>query len=67
MMRNFMTCTLQQVLFRVIKSQSVRLTGHVARMGDVRNAYRSFVGKPERKVGDVDPYGTIVLEWILGK
>jgi hypothetical protein len=27
----------------------MRWAGHVARMGEKRNAYRLFVGKPERK------------------
>jgi hypothetical protein len=33
----------------MIKSRSVRLAGHVARMTDERNAYRILVGKPEGK------------------
>ena len=33
----------------VIKSRRVRLSGHVARMGDERGAYRVLVGKPEGK------------------
>jgi hypothetical protein len=32
-----------------IKSRRIRSTGHVARMGAKRNAYRISVGKPERK------------------
>jgi hypothetical protein len=32
---------------RVIKSRRMRLVGHVACMGDVRNAYNTLVGKPE--------------------
>jgi hypothetical protein len=36
--------------------------GHVARMGEKRNAYRLFVGKPEEK----RPLGRpIILGWIL--
>jgi hypothetical protein len=37
----------------MIKSRKVRWTGHVARMGEKRNAYRLLVGKPEgrRPVG----------------
>ena len=34
---------------RVIKSRSMRLAGHVARMGEERGAYRVLVGKPEGK------------------
>jgi hypothetical protein len=34
-------------VIRMIKSGTVRLAGHVARMGKKRNAYRILVGKPE--------------------
>jgi hypothetical protein len=34
---------------RKIKSRSMRLAGHVARMGEKRNAYRTLVGNPEGK------------------
>jgi hypothetical protein len=34
---------------RIIKSRRIRWTGHVARMGEKRNAYRLLVGKPEGK------------------
>jgi hypothetical protein len=34
---------------RVIKSRRLRLTGHVTRMGEVRNAYKILVGKPKGK------------------
>jgi hypothetical protein len=30
----------------IIKSRRIRWTGHVARMGETRNAYRILVGKP---------------------
>jgi hypothetical protein len=33
----------------MIKSRRVRWAGHVARMGEKRNAYRILVGKPEGK------------------
>jgi hypothetical protein len=36
-------------IIRVIKSRRMRWAGHVARMGEKRNAYRIFVGKPEGK------------------
>jgi hypothetical protein len=36
-------------IIRIIKSRRVRWAGHVARMGEKRNAYRLFVGKPEGK------------------
>jgi hypothetical protein len=32
----------------MIKSRRMSWTGHVARMGEKRNACRIFVGKPER-------------------
>jgi hypothetical protein len=36
-------------IIRIIKSRRMRWAGHVARMGEKRNAYRVLVGKPERK------------------
>jgi hypothetical protein len=33
----------------MIKSKRMRWAGHVARMGEKRNAYRILVGKPEGK------------------
>jgi hypothetical protein len=32
-----------------VSSRRMRWTGHVARMGETRNAYRILVGKPEEK------------------
>jgi hypothetical protein len=34
-------------IIRVMKSRRLRWTGHVARMGERRGAYRALVGKPE--------------------
>jgi hypothetical protein len=34
-------------IVRIITSRRMRWTGHVARMGEKRNAYRLLVGKPE--------------------
>jgi hypothetical protein len=34
-------------IIRIIKSWRMRWAGHVARMGEKRNAYRLLVGKPE--------------------
>jgi hypothetical protein len=34
-------------IIRIIKFRRMRLAGHVARMGEKRNAYRLLVGKPE--------------------
>jgi hypothetical protein len=36
-------------IFKIIKSRRMRWLGHVARMGEKRNAYRILVGKPEGK------------------
>jgi hypothetical protein len=36
-------------IIRIIKSRRVSWAGHVARMGEKKNAYRILVGKPERK------------------
>jgi hypothetical protein len=36
-------------IIRVIESRRTRWAVHVARMGERRDAYRDFVGKPERK------------------
>jgi len=40
--------------------------GHVTHMGEKRNVYWAFVGKPERK-RSLDNQGRIVLKWILKK
>jgi hypothetical protein len=34
-------------IIRTIKARRMRWEGHVARMGEKRNAYRILVGKPE--------------------
>jgi hypothetical protein len=34
-------------IIRIIKARRMRWTGHEARMGEKRNAYRLLVGKPE--------------------
>jgi hypothetical protein len=44
----------------MIKSRRMRWAGHVARMGDTRNAYRILVGKPERK----RPLGRPRRRWV---
>jgi hypothetical protein len=36
-------------IMRMTKSRRMRWVGHVARMGEKRNAYRLLVGKPEGK------------------
>jgi hypothetical protein len=48
-------------IIRIIKSRRMRRwTGHVARMGEKRHAYRLFVGKPEGK----RPLGRPRLRWV---
>ena len=44
-----MICTLHPLFFRVKKSRRMRLTGHIAPMGENRGVYRVLVGKRERK------------------
>jgi hypothetical protein len=46
-------------IIRIMKSRRMRLAGHVARMGDRRNAYKILVGKPEGK----RPLGRPRLRW----
>jgi hypothetical protein len=36
-------------IIRMIKSRKMRWAGHVAQMGEKRNAYRLLMGKPEGK------------------
>ena len=47
----------------------MRLTGHVARIGEDRGVHRELVGKPEGKShwGDQDGDGRIILRWIFRK
>jgi hypothetical protein len=52
----------------MIESRRMRWAGHVARMGEKRNAYRISVGKPKRDHWeDHDVGGWTILEWILEK
>jgi hypothetical protein len=44
----------------MIKLRRMRWTGHVARMGETRNAYRILVGKPEGK----RPLGRPRRRWV---
>jgi hypothetical protein len=44
----------------MIKSRRMRWAGHVARMGEKRNAYRLLVGKPEGKI----PLGRPRRRWL---
>jgi hypothetical protein len=45
---------------RIIKARRMRWAGHVARMGEKRNAYRLLVGKPEGRM----PLGRPRRRWL---
>jgi hypothetical protein len=47
----------------------MRWAGHVACVGEMRNAYKILVRKPEERnlSEDLSVAGRIILEWILGK
>jgi hypothetical protein len=47
-------------IIRMIKSRRMTWAGHVARMGEKRNAYRILVGKPEGK----RPLGRPRCRWV---
>ena len=47
-------------IVRVIKSRTMRWSGHVARMGEERGMYRVLVGKPEGK----RPLGRPRRRWV---
>jgi hypothetical protein len=52
----------------MLKSRMMKWAGRVACMGELKNAYKIFVGKYERKrpvIIGVD--GRIMLELVLGK
>jgi hypothetical protein len=48
-------------------SGRMRWAAHVVRMGEIRDAYRVLVGKPEGRNHLEDPglHGRIILKWIL--
>jgi hypothetical protein len=48
-MTSFINSYTSPSIIRMIKSRRMRWAGHVARMGENRNAYRILVGKPEGK------------------
>jgi hypothetical protein len=52
---------------RIIKARRMKWVGHVARMGEKRNAYRLLVGKPEgrRPLGKSRLGGWIIFRWIF--
>jgi hypothetical protein len=47
-------------IIRIIKSRRMRWAGHVARIGEKRNAYRLLVGNPEEK----RPLGRPRRRWV---
>jgi hypothetical protein len=47
-------------IIRIIKSRRMGWAGHVARIGEKKNVYRLFVGKPEGK----RPLGRPRCRWI---
>jgi hypothetical protein len=53
----------------MIKSRRMRWAGHVARMGEGRDAYRVLVGRPEGRSHLEDPGvdGRIILKWMFKK
>jgi hypothetical protein len=59
-MRSFIICTLRQVKFRITNSTRMKWEGHVARMGEKRNACRILVGEPEGK----RPLGRPRRKWV---
>jgi len=49
-MRSLLTCTFYQILIiRVLKSERIRWTGHVACLGEVRNVCKILVDRIEGK------------------
>jgi hypothetical protein len=56
-------------IIQVIKSRRMRWTGHVARMGECRSAYRALVGKlgGRRPLGRRRRRWEIILMWIFEK
>jgi hypothetical protein len=47
-------------VIRIMKARRMRWAGHVARIGEKRNAYRLLVGKPEEK----RPLGRPRRRWV---
>jgi hypothetical protein len=61
-LRNEELCNLYSLpnIMRMMKLRRMRWAGHVARMGETRNAYRLLVGKPEGK----RPLGRPRRRWV---
>jgi hypothetical protein len=51
----------------MMKSRRMRSTGHVALMGERRNAYRLLVGKQKERdhLEDQDVIGRTILKWMI--
>jgi hypothetical protein len=51
----------------MIKTRRIRLAGHLAHMGEKRNAYRILAVslEGERELADLDVGGWTILKWIL--
>jgi hypothetical protein len=47
-------------IIKIIKARRMKWVGHVARMGEKRNAYRLLVGKPEGR----RPLGRLRRRWV---
>jgi hypothetical protein len=47
-------------IINIIKSRRMRWVGHVEKMGEKRNMYRSLIGKPEGK----RPLGRARSRWV---
>jgi hypothetical protein len=52
--------TSENIILYIFVSRRIRWPGHVARMGEPRNAYRILVGKPEGK----RPLGRPRCRWV---
>jgi hypothetical protein len=48
-LRGFITFTRHQTIIRLTKSRMMRWAVYIARMGEMSNAYKASVGKPEWK------------------
>jgi len=46
----------------VIKSRTMKLTGQIARMGHIKNAYRILFGRPRRRREDNVRMGRVFLD-----
>jgi hypothetical protein len=54
-------------IIRIVKLRRMRWAGHVARMGEKKNAYSLLVGRPEgnRPLGRPRHWWGIILRWSL--